>query len=495
MAKLSLTTFCFALSLTFVNARYVFYYDHDHPNPPNRTITAGIDHVVVTGASSSLFTTSPAGKYTPFEDINSVRSHFDDGAKVSISVGSWDDTAGFVIGAATEDSRKLFATNIAALIKESGVDGIDINWQYPGGNGHDYRQVPNSKKVSEIDTYPLLLAEIRSAIGQEKLLTIAAPGNIRDMIAYTPEKAPSIWESVDWVNVMTYDLMTRRDNVTTHHTDVKKSLETIDYYINVLKLDPKKTNLGFAMYSKWFSIDSTQTCEKGLGCATELLEDADGTDTRKSASMTFEASNYAVSSTNLTESVDNTCGPAFSTFCPESMCCSAYGFCGNTETYCQNCQGAAYGSGCTDLDLKTMFQTAMRNGLTDETTGGHYYFDQANNRFWTWETPELISRKFTEIVAARNLGGVMGWGLGLDSHDFSHIIALQKGVAGIIEAERKEVERKEAEKKASPLLKPIGGRLRYGSTLDDKNQGIINTSTSSKAKSWISSWWGKLWGN
>ena len=40
------------------------------------------------------------------------------------------------------------------------------------------------------------------------------PGRKVDMIAFTKEQGPKIFESVDMVNVMTYDLMNRRDNAT-----------------------------------------------------------------------------------------------------------------------------------------------------------------------------------------------------------------------------------------------------------------------------------------
>lgn len=36
------------------------------------------------------------------------------------------------------------------------------------------------------------------------------------IVAYTAEHVPRINEAVDFVNVMSYDLMNRRDNFTTH---------------------------------------------------------------------------------------------------------------------------------------------------------------------------------------------------------------------------------------------------------------------------------------
>lgn len=78
----------------------------------------------------------------------------------------------------------------------------DIDWEYPAGNGEDYKRIPNSKKVDEIKSYPKLLKEIKNAIG-DKELSIAVPGLERDMIAYTHEQVPKINAVVDFVNVST----------------------------------------------------------------------------------------------------------------------------------------------------------------------------------------------------------------------------------------------------------------------------------------------------
>lgn len=77
---------------------------------------------------------------------------------------------------------------------------IDIDWEYPGGNGQDYKQVPNSKKTYEIKAFPKLLKEIKKFIG-DKELSIAVPALERDMIAYIPTEAPLINKYVDFVNV------------------------------------------------------------------------------------------------------------------------------------------------------------------------------------------------------------------------------------------------------------------------------------------------------
>jgi len=189
---------------------------------------------------------------------------------------------------------------------------------------------PNSNKTSEITMYPLLLEATRAAIGN-KLMSIAVPGLERDMMAYTNEQSPSIWKTLDFVNLMTYDLMNRRDTTLKHHSDLKSSLVTVDKYIS-LGLPPKKMNLGLALYAKYFAADPAANCSAAqpLGCKTRVLEDEFGEDTGLSGAVTFEGSNYmsVADPKTLPISMDDTCGANVGpqgTRCPDESCCSQYG--------------------------------------------------------------------------------------------------------------------------------------------------------------------------
>jgi chitinase len=127
-----------------------------------------------------------------------------------------------------------------------------------------------------------------------------------------------------------------------------------------------------------------------------------------------------VDPSNITTSYDGTCGPATLTKCA-SGCCSQYGNCGVSPEHCSGACQHAFGTGCTDPDVAGSWQKALKYGKTDEKAGGQYYFDAENTLFWTWDTPELISRKFKEILRSKGLGGVMAWSLGEDSFDWSHV--------------------------------------------------------------------------
>lgn len=171
---------------------------------------------------------------------------------------------------------------------------------------------------------------------------------------------------------MTYDLMNRRDNVTNHHTSVDGSAKAVDLYIE-RGMTPSKMILGFAFYAKWFTTKEGDDCPEATGCPTAELEAPDGTDTGLSGAVTFEESNY------------------------------------NNADFLQ----------------------ALKYSQTDEKLGGEWYWDSAKGVYWTWDTPELIARKFDEIIKAKKLGGAMAWSLAQDSHDWSHFKALSEGIKSL----------------------------------------------------------------
>ena len=93
------------------------------------------------------------------------------------------------------------------------------------------------------------------------------------MLAFTEDTLPAISQSLDFFNIMTYDLMNRRDNVTKHHTGIQLSLGSIEAY-EKRGVPSEKMNLGFAFYIKWYKTDPEGTCDKNpIGCRTELMED------------------------------------------------------------------------------------------------------------------------------------------------------------------------------------------------------------------------------
>ena len=336
---------------------------------------ADITHVALAFMQSYQFNKPEQSEWPLFTTVDKARSQFANGTAVMVAIGGWGDSKGFSEAAATHDGRVKFARNVKAMLDHTGADGVDIDWEYPGGNGEDYKQTPNAEKVWEIEAYPKLLAEIRSAIGPGKLISAAVPGLRRDMMAFTKDTIPQISAIVDFFNIMTYDLMNRRDHRTKHHTGIALSLEGVDAYLEN-GLAPAKANLGFAFYVKWFRTDPRGGCGKDpVGCKTALMEDpVTGADLGKSGAFAWHDR--------------------------------------------------------VPAELSISFERAKAGGRYDEKGGGHYFWDADSQVWWTWDSPDVISKKFAAVVESRGLGGVFAWGLGEDAERWSHLKALTAGYQG-----------------------------------------------------------------
>ncbi|ORY70372.1 glycoside hydrolase superfamily [Pseudomassariella vexata] len=356
-----------------------------HPIVPSLDLTSSINHVILAFMGCGTFNEeAPDPSWPLFMSVSETRSKFKPGTKVMVAIGGWGDTA-FDDAARTEQSRQRFARNVKKMVDATGADGVDIDWEYPGGNGEDYKQVPNSERKWTIAAYPRLLAAVRTSIGPDKVISAAVPGIPRDMLAFTAETEPVIMQSVDFLNVMTYDLMNRRDNVTKHHTGLLNSLEAIDLYISN-GAPPSKLNLGFAFYAKYFLLDPNhpESCAKGRGvvpgCPTGLMEDPEtGADLGKTGGFSWH---------------DHAKSPL-------------------------------------PPIIETSYLKALSQGRYDNAEGGYFYFDQDESLWWTFDTPEAILKKFPAIVDLRKLGGVFAWGLGEDAPEFKHLKALNAGVDGM----------------------------------------------------------------
>jgi chitinase len=138
--------------------------------------------------------------FTQLRELKQRHPHL----KTLISVGGWTDSTGFYDTAKTPETRATFAKSSAAFAKEHGFDGVDIDWEYPGGGGND----KGRGGPEDTPNFTALLRDLRAALdaqgkadGKRYLLTIAAPagGQIKRI------EVGQIHPLLDFINLMTYD--------------------------------------------------------------------------------------------------------------------------------------------------------------------------------------------------------------------------------------------------------------------------------------------------
>jgi chitinase len=106
--------------------RFAMYYDQWHTAQPSKANTAGITHVILAFAPSTVFNSDPPGWWSPFVSPSGVRSLFDSGTKICMAIGGWGDNTGFPIGQKTEASRKTFAKAVASVMNSQGFDCVGM---------------------------------------------------------------------------------------------------------------------------------------------------------------------------------------------------------------------------------------------------------------------------------------------------------------------------------------------------------------------------------
>ena len=126
---------------------------------------------------------------------------------VVLSIGGWT-AGGFSEMASTKNRRKAFAKDCKRIVKEYGLDGIDIDWEYPSCSDAGISSSP-----ADIDNFSLLMQELRKVLGKNYLLSCATVADARfiDFKAIEP--------FIDLVNIMMYDV----GNPPYHHAALYRS--------------------------------------------------------------------------------------------------------------------------------------------------------------------------------------------------------------------------------------------------------------------------------
>lgn len=179
--------------------------------------------------------------------------------KILLSIGGWG-AGNFSEAAATEAARARFADTAVELVRRHDLDGLDIDWEYPGHPGPGISHSPDDKH-----NFTLMLEAVRARLdaleqvnaGREYLLTIAAA----DGEAARGLEVKRIAEILDWINLMTYDFYGSLTPTTGHHAGLHRAavapagsrttVQAVDEFLKA-GAPARKINIGVALYGRTF---------------------------------------------------------------------------------------------------------------------------------------------------------------------------------------------------------------------------------------------------
>ncbi len=178
--------------------------------------------------------------------------------KVMVSMGGWGGCAPCSKTFSTAKGRKKFALSVKTVLDEYHLDGIDLDWEYPAIQGYPGHLFTPKDKEHVTD----LFRRLRHTLGKNKIISFAAGGfnkYLRHAIDWC-----KVVPKVNYVNLMTYDLVNGYSKVTGLHTPLyssPKQPESVDNavrYLDSLHVDMHKVVIGAAFYARvWKDVPDT----------------------------------------------------------------------------------------------------------------------------------------------------------------------------------------------------------------------------------------------
>ncbi|KAJ9059073.1 hypothetical protein DSO57_1006205 [Entomophthora muscae] len=310
--------------------------------------------------------------------------------KVLISLGGWTGSQTFSNLVASPAHRsKLINNTMVYLSKGSGepgkdgwgLDGVDIDWEYPGRKAAACNDFSPTFEANDSDNYLKLLQELRKAMDDKfgkgnKLLTAAVRVTPFDKNGVPMNDVSAFAREFDFINIMAYDIngpwnKTTGANAPFDSKNTPSYKQSIDDWVSAMG-DPNKVVAGLSFYGRTLTT-------KG---------DMDG------------------STISVETNGQRTKGDDMDSNLPNAICN----------------EGSIY-SGVY------RYRKLRENILTDKTTAGAgytryfdkasqtpYLFNKAEKKFISYDDVESLKIK-VDHAKAMNLRGVMYWDMTQDYKD------------------------------------------------------------------------------
>ncbi|KAL4909586.1 hypothetical protein BDW74DRAFT_174788 [Aspergillus multicolor] len=191
--------------------------------------------------------------------------------KVFVAIGGWayndpgPTRTTFSDLAASQDAQKKFFKSLISFLSTYNLDGVDIDWEYPGPDDI----VERGGREEDFKNFPVFMQRLKQALkgaGGRDGITITLPASYWFLQYFDIVK---LEKYVDFFNMMTYDLHGAWDrgnkwlgpylNAHTNLTEIQDAMDLL--WRN--KISSKKVILGTGFYGRAFTATSESCMEPG----------------------------------------------------------------------------------------------------------------------------------------------------------------------------------------------------------------------------------------
>ncbi|KAJ2880158.1 hypothetical protein IWW38_005996, partial [Coemansia aciculifera] len=138
------------------------------------------------------------------------------GTKVLLSLGGWTQSKFISTILKSTTARAAFLKNIVSYVNTNGLDGIDLDWEYPGRLGDTCNAFD---AANDTPNYLSFVQDLRKAFTTQfgsgkKLITMAVRVEPFDVNGTPSTDVSAFAKVVDFANIMQYDINGGWNNVT-----------------------------------------------------------------------------------------------------------------------------------------------------------------------------------------------------------------------------------------------------------------------------------------
>ena len=241
------------------------YYTENSPKLPDVTLLTHINYahgrfVDPTNGTGGIWIDKP----DLMQKVIALKSK-NPNLKVMLMIGGWGMKAdGFSMMARDMVKRTEFCESVKGLLDQYGLDGVDIDWEYP-----TYSAEGTGAHANDTKNFNKVLKELRETIGTDKIISFASSASAQYV------DWPEAIKYIDYVNVMTYDMGAAPNK----HNSPLFSSSTFNQRScdESIKLHEKagipknRMNLGVPFYGKSDKNDSTYDYEVKYNEMDEIL--------------------------------------------------------------------------------------------------------------------------------------------------------------------------------------------------------------------------------
>lgn len=187
------------------------------------------------------------------------------GAKILLSLGGWGWDKQFAALTSDPEAEDRYVKSVLEAVAQADYDGIDLDWEYPDTEAEVVGFERLTRRLRKG------LDEAGKAKGRPMLVTMAAaanPGTLKWL------EKDFLLETMDWVNVMTYDFTGDWTPYAGHHSPLHASSKqpagpprsaelTMKFLLEERGIPANRLALGIPLYGRGFAVAEPYASTKG----------------------------------------------------------------------------------------------------------------------------------------------------------------------------------------------------------------------------------------